>query len=319
MPFMNAYRRLVLFTVGILILATMPSVAQESKILADGAKLEKLAGDYGFTEGPAADAEGNVYFTDQPNNRILRWNADDETVEEWMKPAGRANGLFLIPTGNLLAAADENNQLWSIAPDKTVTVLVDMVDGQLLNGPNDIWAGEQGNIYFTDPLYRRDYWKRDPAMQQPGQYVYLLPAGSKVPKAIATDLEQPNGIIGSPDGKTLYIADIGTNRTYAYDVQNDGSLKNKRLFCELGSDGMTVDRQGNVYLTGRGVTVFDHTGKQIQHIDLPQPWTSNVTFSGKEHNLLFITACKAVYTLETVVQGPRAETGTSPGNDGGDD
>jgi gluconolactonase len=122
-------------------------------------------------------------------------------------------------------------------------------------------------------------------------------------KRVASDLKQPNGIIGTPDGKTLYVADIGAKKSYAYDVQPDGTLGNKRLFCEMGSDGMTIDNEGNVYLTGRGVAVFDRAGKKVQQIDVKEPWTANVTFGGKERDLLFITASKCVYVLKMRVKG----------------
>jgi len=281
-----------------------PSLAaDESPVIAAGATLQRLAGEYRFTEGPTADAEGNVYFTDQPNDRIVRWNAADGTVADWLMPAGRANGLFLTAEGQLLAAADEQNQLWSIAPDKSVTVVLDRQGGRLLNGPNDIWVSGRGDIYFTDPLYPRDYWQRDPATQQAGQHVYLLPAGATEARPVLTDLQQPNGIVGSLDGSTLYVSDIAAGRTYAYDIRNDGALLNKRLFCELGSDGMTTDNQGNVYLTGQGVSVFDSHGKQIEHIDVPQDWTANVTFGGKGHDLLFITASTAIYAIKMRVRG----------------
>ncbi len=280
--------------------------AADSKIIAPGATLEKLAGGFEFTEGPAADKDGNVFFTDQPNDRIVKWSAADGTVSDWMKPCGRSNGTFFDKDGNLIACADEKNELWSIAPDKKVTVLVKDFGGKPLNGPNDLWIRPDGVIYFTDPLYKRPYWKRDPAVQQEGQHVYFLPADHKNPKPVATDLKQPNGIIGTPDGKTLYIADIGAGKTYAYDIRPDGSLTNKRLFCDLGSDGMTLDNEGNVYLTGRGVTIFDKTGKQIEHIDVPEPWTANITFGGKDRHLLFITASKSVYGLKMRVAGARS-------------
>ena len=182
-------------------------------------------------------------------------------------------------------------------------MLVKDFDAKLLNGPNDLWIRPDGGIYFTDPLYPRPYWKRDKKMQQDGQHVYFLAPDRKNIKRVATDLKQPNGIIGTPDGKTLYVADIGAGKTYAYDIQPDGSLTNKRLFCNLGSDGMTLDNEGNVYLTGRGVTVFDKSGKQIEHIDVPEPWTANITFGGKDRDLLFITASKNVYGLKTRVKG----------------
>jgi gluconolactonase len=116
-------------------------------------------------------------------------------------------------------------------------------------------------------------------------------------------LSQPNGIIGTPDGKTLYVSDIRAGQTFAYDIQQDGSLANKRLFCKLGSDGMTIDDQGDVYLTGKGVTVFDKTGKQIEHVAVPEDWTGNVCFSGRDRQTLFITASKGIYALKMTVKG----------------
>ena len=112
-----------------------------------------------------------------------------------------------------------------------------------------------------------------------------------------------NGIIGTPDGKTVYVADIGAGKTYSYSVQPDGTLENKTLFCEMGSDGMTIDAEGNVYLTGKGVTIFDKTGKKLMSIPIPEPWTGNVTFGGKDRDLLFITASKKVFGVKMRVKG----------------
>lgn len=303
---MNQFNRrhILLFGLYLCTHAMVPlrAHAAEPSIVAPDAQLEKLGGGFKFTEGPAADADGNVLFTDQPNDRIVKWSTDG-ALSDWLKPAGRSNGLYFDKNGNLLACADENNQLWSISPKRKITVLIEDFDGKLLNGPNDLWIRPDGNIYFTDPLYKRPYWKRDPAMQQPGQYVYFFDRTSGRVTPVATDLTQPNGIIGTPNGKTLYVADIGARKTYAFDIQPNGSLDNKRLFCELGSDGMTLDSEGNVYLTGRGVTVFNSSGEKIHHIEVPERWTANVTFGGKERNLLFITASESVYGLKMRVKG----------------
>ncbi len=290
---------------AIFLLVASSCYAADSTIIAPGATLEKLASGYDFTEGPATDRDGNVYFTDQPNDRIIKWSAAEGTFSDWLKPAGRSNGTYFDKGGNLITCADEKNELWSIAPDKKVTVLVKDFVGKLLNGPNDLWIRPDGGLYFTDPLYKRPYWRRDSASQQDGEHVYYLAPDRKTVTPVATDLKQPNGIIGTPDGKTLYVADLGAGKSYAYDIQPDGALANKRLFCNLGSDGMTIDADGNVYLTGKGVTVFDNTGKQIEHIDVAEPWTANITFGGKDRDLLFITASKSVYGLKMRVKGAR--------------
>lgn len=266
-----------------------------------GAKVEKLAGGFAFTEGPAVDADGNVYFTDQPNDRIMLWSTDGK-LSEWMKPCGRSNGLCFDKEGKLWACADEKNELWIIdVKTKEKTVVVKDFEGKLLNGPNDVWVTPTGAVYFTDPFYKRPYWKRGPT-EQPMQAVYYLPAKGKLTR-VADDLKQPNGIVGTPDGKTLYVADIGAKKTYSYSIQGDGTLKDKTLFCEEGSDGMTIDEAGNVYLTGRGVLVFDKAGKKVTTIEVPEGWTANVCFGGKAMDTLFITASKGLYAIKLNAKG----------------
>jgi gluconolactonase len=292
--------RIIKTTLLSVALCVGPGRAAEG-LIAPGAKLEKLAGDFKFTEGPAADAEGNVFFTDQPNDRILRWSTDGK-LSTFLQPCGRANGLCFDARGNLWACADAKNELWQITPNRKVTVVVKGYRGKLLNGPNDVWVRPDGGVYFTDPFYKRPYWKRGPR-EQDVQGVYYLAPDRKTLTRVAADLKQPNGLIGTPDGKTLYVADIGAGRTYAYDVRPDGTLARKRLFCKLGSDGMTLDAEGNVYLTGKGATVFDSTGKQVAHIDVPEPWTANVCFGGKDRRTLFITASTGFYGLKMRVKG----------------
>ena len=283
----------------------LPMAAQDINQLpgtvAPGAKLEKLSGGFKFTEGPSCDKEGNVFFTDQPNNRIMKWSVDGK-LTEFLKPAGRANGMFFEPNGDLLACADEKTELWSITPDGKHTGMAKEFEGKSLNGPNDVWLRPDGGLYFTDPFYKREWWNYDKPPQGTEQ-VYFLGADRKALKRVTTDLVQPNGITGTPDGKTLYVADIRANKTYGYDIQPDGTLANKRLHCELGSDGMTIDAEGNLYLTGRGVTVFDKGGKQIGHIDVQEKWTANVSFGGRDHRTLFITASECLYAIQMRVKG----------------
>jgi gluconolactonase len=272
----------------------------ENDLIADGAKIEMLSDSFRFTEGPAVDKFGNVYFTDQPNDRIMKWSADDGKITVFLENTGRANGLYFDRQGNLLSCSDQDNELWKIDMNGKHSVLVANFEGKKLNGPNDLWVHPNGGIYFTDPYYKREYWT-DPAKQIDGEHVYYLSPDAKKLVKVTNDLEQPNGIIGSPDGKLLYVADIKAGKTYVYDIQPDGLLANKKLIANLGSDGMTLDNKGNIYLTGRGVTVFNPKGEQIAHIPVEANWTANVCFGGKDRNILFITASQFLYSLKMKV------------------
>lgn len=297
---MNKY----ILTATILISLVLSATAcnSDKSIIADGAQVEKLADGFAFTEGPATDAEGNVYFTDQPNNRILKWSVDGK-LTVFMENAGRSNGMYFDRAGNLLACADMENEIWSIAPDGSHTVLLTDYKGAKMNGPNDLWVHPGGAIYFTDPLYKRDYWTRNHEMQIDGEHVYRLDTTTGNVTRIADDIKKPNGIIGTRDGKYLYVADIGDRKTYRYDIQADGSLSNKQLAAPMGSDGITLDEKGNLYITGKGVTVFNPAGEEIEHIDVDAPWTANVTFGGRDGKTLFITASDALYSIQMNVKG----------------
>ena len=270
-------------------------------ILEPGAKLEKLAGGFSFTEGPTADKKGNVYFTDQPNDRIFLWN-DKTALTFFKEPSGRSNGLALDAEGNLWSCADEKNEVLRISPDKKAEVMAGGYDGKLFTGPNDLWISPSGGVYITDPFYSRTWWSHT-QMPQEKQRVYYLKPDHKTIIVVADDLLQPNGIVGTPDGKTLFVADIRGGKTWSYTVNSDGTLSNKRLFCEMGSDGMTIDSKGNIYLTGKGVTVFDKTGKKLGNIPVPESWTSNVCFGGKNRKTLYITASKGFYKINLKVKG----------------
>lgn len=286
-----------------------PAFAQEKAAdaspVAAGAKLEKLAGGFDFTEGPSCDAEGNVYFTDQPKDRIHVWSTDGK-LSTFMEKCGRSNGLCFDDKGMLWACADEKNELWKIdVKTKQVTVVARDYKGKLLNGPNDVWVRPDGGAYFTDPFYKRNYWKRGAEEQDKRGIYYVSPKGDVT--RVDDDFGMPNGLVGTADGKTLFVADINRSRTYSYEVQPDGTLKNRKQFCAMGSDGMTVDDQGNVYLTGRGVIVFDKAGKEIARIPVPEPWTANVCFGGKDMQTLFVTASKGLYSIRMKTKGAARE------------
>jgi gluconolactonase len=272
------------------------------RIVARGARPEKLAGGFGFTEGPAADRSGNVYFTDQPNDKIYVWSTRGE-LTVFCNGCGRANGLFFDRNGNLLSCSDMENELWSVDMQGNHTVLVTDYQNKRLNGPNDLWISPGDGVYFTDPLYVRQYWTRNPAIQQDGHHVYYIPPGRETLRRVTDDLVKPNGIIGTPDGRYLYIADLGAGKTYRYSILPDGNLAGKKLFVPMGSDGMTIDNRGNIYLTGHGVTVFSPDGVKIAHIPVEARWSANVCFGGKNRKILYITASEYLYALRMKVKG----------------
>src|SRR5262245_34928492 len=208
-----------------------PITPSPSRVMAPGAVVEKIPGEFMFTEGPTTDAVGNVYFSDQPNNRILKYDTAG-VLTTFLEPAGRTNGMTFDNAGHIIAAADEKNEMWSIdVATKRTTVLFATYEGKPLNGPNDIWVHPTtGRISLTDPFYARNYWNRGP--RENVETVYVYSPADKSLKRLDDDLGQANGIIGTPDGRTLYVADIRNRQTFAYDIAADGTLANKRLFCE---------------------------------------------------------------------------------------
>jgi gluconolactonase len=294
-----------LLRADLLIAALVLPLLQPSgtSVLAPDAHVEKVAGGFIFTEGPTADTSGNVYFVDQDNNRILEYDTSG-TLSTFMQPSGYANGMTFDGAGHLIAAADEKNEMWSIdvGTKKASVLFGGKYDGKWLNGPNDVWVDPRsGRMYFTDPYYQRRWWKRGPKESPEAVYVFS-PEDHRLQRLI-DDLTRPNGIIGTPDGKTLYVSDIEAGKPYAYDIQDNGGLAGKRLFCELGSDGMTIDSEGHVYLTsGPQVHVFDRTGREVEAIDVPE-LPSNVCFGGPDGRTLFITARTSLYRVRTRVHG----------------
>jgi len=270
-------------------------------LVADDAKLTKISDQFIFTEGPTADKAGNVYFTDQPNNKIWKYDTNGQ-LTMFMDEAGRANGLYFDNDGYLIACADGDNEMWRIDAEGKKEIILKGQSNQPLNGPNDVWVAPNGNFYFTDPYYHRPYWNRiekKPAQQN----VYLMINGKGPAIKLDSTLLQPNGIIGSADGKYLYVADIVGDKTYKYKIGKGGKLTERKLFVNQGSDGMILDKFGNLYLTGNGVNIYNKEGKKLGHIDIPSNWTGNICFSGKDHKTLFITASESIYTLKMKVSG----------------
>ena len=275
----------------------------QANVIAGGANVEKLAGGFAFTEGPAADAQGNVYFSDIPNNRIHKWSLDGE-LSTFRQNSGGANGLHFDKDGNLLACEGGGRRLVSLDPKGNVTVLADEYNGKKFNSLNDLWIDPKGGIYFTDPRYGN----RD-GMEMDGEHVYYLSPDRKKLKRVIDDMVRPNGLIGTPDGKKLYVTDHGGGKTFSYNINEDGTLSDKKLFAPEGSDGMTIDNEGNIYLTTSVVAVYNKNGDKIEEIKVPER-PANATFGGKDNQTLFITARTSFYSVKMQVKGAeRWQTG----------
>jgi len=271
--------------------------AGSTDLVAAGAEVKKLAGDFKFTEGPAADAKGDVYFSDIPNNRILKWSVEEGKLSTFLENSGGANGLYFDKDGNLIACQGGERRLVSISPKGEVTVLADKYEGKKFDSLNDLWIDPKGGIYFSDPRYGGKE-----GMEQDGEHVYYLTPDRKSVIRVINDMVRPNGVIGTPNGRRLFVADHGAGKTFAYRINKDGTLTDKQLFAEQGSDGMTIDSRGNVYLTGKAVTVHNRKGQKIQEIAVPEG-PANVTFGGKDNQTLFITARTSLYSIPMETKG----------------
>jgi gluconolactonase len=290
-----------LIILSLLLFSAFAGNTQDNKIVAKDAKVTKAGGGYIFTEGPSVAPDGRVFFTDQPNDKIDVWSEKGNVITTFMQPCQRANGTYFNKKGELVTCADLHNRLVAISMDKKMRTLAENFNGQPLNAPNDLWIAPNGGIYFTDPYYARDYWEKGRKEMQDKRGVYYLSPEGKVSRVI-DDYKQPNGLIGTPDGKTLYVSDINDSKIWKYTIRKDGTLSDKTFFAPEGSDGMTIDNEGNVYLSNKFVSVFDKEGKKIAAIEVPE-MPSNVCFGGKKRNILFITARTSVYTLEMNVKG----------------
>ncbi len=281
---------------------TIHAQVGENKSLFVQDSLKLISSQFKFTEGASVDKKGNVFFTDQPNDQIWKYGLDGK-LSLFLAKAGRANGTIFDRKGNLIVCADEDNELWSINTKGKITLIYKNPIGKNLNGPNDLWIDANGGVYFTDPYYQRNYWIR----QKPdikGEKLYYLPKGKKDIITMDSNFVRPNGIVGTPNGKLLYVADALGAKIYQYNIEPDATLSNRKLFVSQRSDGMTLDEKGNLYITGKsGVDIYSTKGEHIGNIKIPEPHTANLCFGGKNRDVLFITASKSIYILKMKVKG----------------
>ncbi|MEX2579855.1 MAG: family 16 glycoside hydrolase [Verrucomicrobiales bacterium] len=275
---------------------TIPEVepyTHDGPLVKDGAEFRKLAGDFKFTEGPAVGPDGKIYFNDIPNERTHVYDPSSGETSVHREPTGRANGLFFTPAGALVACEGGARQVTRTDYDGNVSVLADKFDGKKLNSPNDVVPDRFGGFYFTDPRYGNEDDR-----ELDVEAVYYIDRKSEVSQ-VAADLAKPNGIILSPDSRTLYIADPGAETIWAYDVESPGKIANKRKFAPVGSDGMTVDKLGNIYVTWEDVIAFSPDGKEVLRLTPPEK-PANCLLVG---NTLYVTARTGFYAVDLEVDG----------------
>ncbi len=285
-----------------------PALAQLSPgipgVVAPGVETELVREGFTFTEGPLGTADGGLYFTDIRANRIHHLDPSGKITVHAEQTNG-ANGLAFTREGDLLAAEGDGKRISKRGRDGAVATVTDGFDGKPFLAPNDLILDTKGGIYFTDPGPR-------PVVPGRPTFVFYLPAGAKQPILLDKDVARPNGLTLTRDGKTLIVDDTIGNAVFAYDVQGDGTVKNRRLFAHLhnlpdgqesGADGLALDRDGRVYITTvTGVQIFDAGGQFLGTIRVPRR-PANVAFSGPDKRTLYITAREGLYRLPTLAQG----------------
>jgi gluconolactonase len=234
---------------------------------------KRVASGFKFTEGPAAGPCGAVFFSDVPNSRIHRYDPKTGQVTTHLENTGGVNGIDFDREGRLVGCASRSRQLVRFDSAGVVTVLAATYAEKKLNSPNDLWIDGSGGIYFTDPRYGK---KEN--LEQDGMHVYYLPASGAEPRRVIADLTRPNGIIGTPDGKMLYVVDEGARKTFAYPITGPGLVGPARLLCEEGIDGLTLTSQGTVCLAAeKSVAAYAPNGRLLHRF----------TFEAHPTNVLF--------------------------------
>ncbi|MEG4587590.1 SMP-30/gluconolactonase/LRE family protein [Microcoleus sp. MOSTC5] len=275
-------------------------------ILDDSAKLEKLAGDFQFIEGPIWHPDGFLLFSDIPANIIYKF-ASNQQVEVFRRPSGKANGNTLDKENRLLTAEHENRRVSRTEKDGKVITLADRYEGKRLNSPNDLVVKSDGSIYFTDPRYGVSK-----EQEELGFYgVYRLASDGKL-TLLVKDLVLPNGIAFSPDEQKLYVNNSEAGYIAVFDVKPDGTVTNQQLFAELKDasqggvpDGLKVDLEGNVYSTGPGgVWILSPDGRVLGKISVPETAT-NLAWGENDRKTLYITANTSLYRIRLKIAGVR--------------
>ena len=288
---------IVMVLVVALMLAMPPgdASAQHEGVVAEGAAPELVRDGFMFTEGPARAADGSVYFSDVRAGETWHWTPEGE-LAIFREDTGGGNGMYFDAEGNLFVCEGDRGRITRVTRGGEVSVVADEYDGARFNRPNDLWVARDGGVYFSDPNYGGG------ELSQDGEHVYYVPPGGGEVVRIIDDMVRPNGLIGTADGRTLYITDAGGGNTWRFAVGEDGSLSGRTLFVEFGGDGMTIDAEGNVYLALDAVMAFNAEGEPIDRIELPERPT-NMCFAGEELRTLFITARGSVFTVEMRVCG----------------
>lgn len=292
--------------------AAQPQRAFELKALAPGfwdllardARLDTVADDFKFTEGPVWDERGFLYVSDEELNKVFRLFPDGR--RETALHIGDPDGATFDAKHRLVVCADTLRAVIELLPDGKYRVLADRYEGKRFNSPNDVVLGPNGALYFTDPTLDLP---KDERQEIPFQGVYRLAEDGTV-RLLTRDLEQPNGLAFSPDGRRLYVDDSSRKEIRVYDVGPDGALDNGRLFGKEDGpprsgvpDGMRVDTRGNLFVTGPlGIWVWSADGSHLGTIVLPrQP--ANLAWGDADLGTLYITARGSVYRLKTKTQG----------------
>ena len=267
-----------------------------ASVVATGATLTNLASGLHFTEGPAADAAGNLFFSDIPADTIYQWSVSNQ-LSVFRTNSGGANGLCFDSGGNLVACEGDNGRITAISPQGNVTVLSSNYAGLRFNELNDLWIDPAGGVYVSDPVFFGH------AVVQGGEYVYYLSPDRSSVTRVVTNMVRPNGLVGTADGKTLYLADWGATNVFRYTINTNGALANQTIFARVKCDGMTLDAEGNLYLCENAVLVYDSGGSQVEQINVPERPT-NVEFGGSDRKNLFITTdAGSLYSIRMRVQG----------------